>query len=85
MDRFGSRTVTSVVRTSGVLVTPSSVKSVTAVLVITTPFWTSSRLETTTGMSTANVDGLTASVAGWIVKTPVPASHTAPVMPPENA
>ena len=81
----GSRIATSVARSTGTLVTPSSVKSVVATLVMTAPSCTSRRLETTTGMSTANVDGFVASTAGCSVKTPVPASQTAFVMPPVNA
>ena len=83
--RLGSRTGTVVERSSGTLVTPGSENAVVAVLVMTAPSCTSRRLETTTGMSTANVEGLVASTAGCRVNTPVPASQTAPVMPPENA
>ena len=81
----GSKSVTSVVRTRGALVNPSSTKSAEAALVITAPSCTSMRFDTTTGMSTANVEGLVVNVAGCSVNTPVPASQTAPVTPPENA
>ena len=81
----GSRIATSVARSTGTLVTPSSMKSVVAMFVITAPSCTSRRLETTTGRSTANVEGFVASVAGCSVNTPAPASHTAFVMPPVNA
>ena len=81
----GSKISTSVIRSTGMLVTPSSMNSVVAMLVITVPSCTSSRFDTTTGMSTANVDGFVANTAGCSVNTPVPASHTAFVMPPENA
>ena len=52
---------------------------------MTAPSCTSRRLETTTGMSTAKVEGFVVSVAGCNVNVPEPAFQTAPVMPPENA
>ena len=83
--RFGSRTGTVVERGGGTFVNPDSENAVVATLVMTAPFCTSRRLETMTGMSTANVDGIGVSAAGCRVNTPVPAFQVAPVMPPENA
>ena len=80
----GSKSVTSVVRTSDALVKPSSTKSAIAAFVITAPSCTSRRFDTTTGRSTENVEGLVVNVVGYRVNTPVPASQTAPVTPPEN-